>query len=163
MTTKNDLSFTFQSTVEFDSTVADGYMKHYVPIPPEIGAQFENADIRHIQGSLNGEAFRRVLNVRDDKTYYLNFGMTWLKQAQLTVDMDITVQLEPDPDPDMVDLPEELIAELQIEPDIMEVWSQLSTSRQKTYAYGVNRAKKSETRQRRSRKIVEELREMLLE
>jgi hypothetical protein len=154
-------SVQFTSQVLFDSEVADGYMKHYVPIPDSVAKSFEEAGHKHVEGKLNNTAFRRVLHLRDDGSTCLKFGESWLDGANLKVNMPVTVELAPDLQPNRVDLPIELLAELQREPQIMEAFAELSINKQKTLAYGVERAKKLETRIRRSQAIVEELRESL--
>ncbi|MEM9954311.1 MAG: YdeI/OmpD-associated family protein [Chloroflexota bacterium] len=158
MSDTQKLHFTFTAQLKVDDTVEAGYMKHYLPVPQEIGQQFADADIKHLEGCLNTTEFRRVLHQETDNTYALKFGLTWIKRAGFELDTDIAITLFPDPDPERVDMPVELIDELQREPEIFEAWAQLTTGRQKTYAHMVRMAKQSATRQRRSRKIAEELR-----
>ncbi|NDJ53962.1 MAG: DUF1905 domain-containing protein [Chloroflexi bacterium] len=134
-------------------------MKHYVPLPDDVAAALEKAEHKHVEGTIDGHDFRRVLHLRDDGSTCLKFGLTWLKQAGLEIDQVVSVELAPDFDPDRIDMPPELLEVLQRDPDVMEEFSRLSISRQKTLAYGVARAKKPETRLRRSEKIADELRE----
>jgi hypothetical protein len=136
-----------------------GHMKDYVLIPESVAKALEEAGYKHVERKLNDTPFRWVLHLRDDGSTCLKFGESWLDSANLKVNTPVTVQLAPDLEPNRVNLPIELLAELQREPQIMEVFSELSISKQKTLAYGVEWAKKLETRIRRSQAI--ELREML--
>lgn len=157
------LTFHYNTQVSFDESVAAGYMKHYIPVPETVAQAFNDAGITHLQGQLNEQEFRRVLHTRADGSACLKFGLTWLKQAGLPVGTEVTVLLEPDPDPDRIDIPIELLGELQAEPEIMEAFAQLPTGKQKTLAYSVERAKRIETRVRRARAIVDDLRQSLAE
>jgi hypothetical protein len=161
MTQQQSLQFQFASQVLFDVTIDDGYMKHYVPIPPEISQSLQQGGITHVEGKLNEHEFRRVIHQRPDGSQCLKFGKFWLDEAKLEVNTEIRVELMPDPDPERVDLPQELTWALtQAPPDVLERWSNLSVSRQKTLAYGIARAKKSETRQKRADAIVEDLQQV---
>lgn len=151
------LTFRFNATVIFDPAVADGYMKHYVPIPHEVSAALDAAGVTHVEGSLNNTPFRRVIHPRDDGSRCLKFGKIWLEQAGLAVDAAVTVELAPDPDPGRIDLPEALTFELMQSPGVMERWAALSPSMQKTLAYHIERAKRPETRSKRAQQIVRDL------
>lgn len=161
MNNNEGLQFQFSSSVRLDPQIADGYMKHYVPIPHHVAVSLESAGYKHVEGKINDQLFRRAVHTRPDGSYCLKFGASWLDLANLEVNSQVTVELEPDFQLDRVDIPIELLVELQRELEIMEAFSALSISRQKTLAYGVERAKKSETRTRRSQAIVEELRQGL--
>lgn len=148
----------FLSAVEFDASVHAGYMKHYVSIPDEIADTFTEADVTHVEGRLNGQPFRRILQVRSDGTHCLMFGMSWLKQAGLHVGEQVLVELEPDLNPDRVDVPAELMAELDKNSMLAEAWAALPPGRRKMLGYDIERAKRPETRRRRVKAIIDELR-----
>ncbi|GAB4516334.1 MAG: hypothetical protein OHK0046_21530 [Anaerolineae bacterium] len=155
------LHFSFPSMVFFDPTVADGYMKHFVPIPDDVAAALAQAGITHVEGQIDTHPFRRVVHLRPDGSSCLKFGKTWLELAQIEINTPVDVELAPDPDPNRVDVPDELAAELRDAPEVAEVWAGLSPSRQKTLAYNITRAKKAETRQRRAKAVIEELRPLV--
>ncbi|MDX1992264.1 MAG: YdeI/OmpD-associated family protein [bacterium] len=159
--TEHPLQFTFVSQVLFDPTVADGYMKHYVPIPDAVADALTDAGIKHVEGRLDEVAFRRVVHLQPDGTRCLKFGKIWLEQAGLDVLSEVMVELAPDHDPDRVDIPDELAAELQAEPELMQRWDTLAPSRRKTLVYDIERAKRPETRQKRTRAVVDELRKLI--
>ncbi|MEO0598401.1 MAG: YdeI/OmpD-associated family protein, partial [Chloroflexota bacterium] len=154
--------FTFDSQVRIDMTVDAGYMKHYVPIPDDIAQVFHEADITHVEGQLDDVAFRRVLHERigdEGVEMCLKFGMTWLKQAGFDIADPVVVTLAPDPDPDRVDLPDELEAALaDADDEIAQFWETLSPGKRKTLVYGIERAKRPETRIRRANKVLDEVR-----
>lgn len=161
MSDSEKLNFSFQSHVRFDPAVADGYMKHYVPIPDDVGNAIEEAGHKHVEGTLDDHPFRRSLQVRPNGAYCLKFGMTWLKQHDLPIDSEIIVELFPDPDPDRVDVPDELATALEANPALEHVWEMLAPSKRKTMVYDILRAKRQETRQRRAQKVMDELRKIV--
>ena len=161
MASENPLHITFPSSILLDPTVADGYMKHYVPIPDDIADEYAVAGVTHVEGPLGDCAFRRILHERPDGTRCLKFGMTWLKQAGLQVDQQVIVQLTPDPDPDRVEVPDEIAAALARDARLEQAWEALAPSRRKMLGYEIDRAKKPETRQRRADAILNELRQRI--
>ncbi|MFZ4816780.1 MAG: YdeI/OmpD-associated family protein [Phototrophicaceae bacterium] len=157
MDSDKTLLFQFSSAVLFDPEIANGYMKHYVPVPETVGIALEQAGHSHVEGKINHSSFRRVIHTRVDGSYCLKFGMTWLNQVGLKVNDPVDVELRPDLQPDRIDMPLELLIELQREPAVMEAFSALALGQQKTLAYWVAQAKKSETRVNRAKKIVQDL------
>lgn len=157
----DDAVYEFQSQIRIDPTVADGYMKHYVPIPDAIAAQLDADNVTHVEGTLDDVAFRRALHAREaDVEMCLKFGMTWLKQADLAVGDPVTVILRQDPDPDRVDIPPELAVALAEDEDIAQFWETLAPSKRKTFVYGIERGKRAETRVRRAQKVVDDVRKL---
>ncbi|NDJ33550.1 MAG: YdeI/OmpD-associated family protein [Chloroflexi bacterium] len=152
-------TFHFRAHVLRDLDIPDGYMKHYVPIPDDVADALAAAAITHVEGRLNDHDFRRVIQERPDGVRCLKFGMTWLRRAGLDVDDEVMVELAEDPDPDRVDVPDELAALLADAPSVAAYWETLAPSRRKMLGYHVERAKRADTRQRRARKIIDELRE----
>ncbi len=158
MTDNKSLNFTFQSFVSRDDEIAAGYMKHYISIPDNVADEFQFAEITHVEGDIEGNTFRRRLQTRSDGSWCLMFGMTWLKQAGLDVGMEVIVEMAPDPDPDRVDVPDELMAKLVEDPRLLEAWEQLAPSKRKMLGYHIERAKRSDTRERRAESMVNDLR-----
>jgi hypothetical protein len=150
--------FSFSANVLFDPMVADGYMKHYVPLPDPVSTALRQAGITHVEGTLNDKAFRRALHEHDGGTLCLKFGKIWLDQMGLQIGSAVAVMLKPDDDPDRVDVPDELMAALQDDPQVLHAWEFLSPSRRKTLIYDIERAKRPETRETRIRKLIAELR-----
>lgn len=82
----------------FDPEVADGYMKHYVPIPAHVSRQLNTGQVTHVEGKLDEHTFRRTLHDRKDGTKCLKFGKTWLEQAGVELHTKVQVTLAADPD-----------------------------------------------------------------
>lgn len=154
MSDSTSLQFTFIAHVLFDPTIADGYMKHFVPLPDEVADAFAASGITYVEGTLNGVAYRRVIHNRPDGIRCLKFGKTWLELAQLDIDAEIMVEMMPDPDPSRVDVPDELAVLFADDPAAEHIWQSLSVSKRKTMAYDITRAKRRETRERRARAVI---------
>ncbi|MEL6527458.1 MAG: YdeI/OmpD-associated family protein, partial [Chloroflexota bacterium] len=70
----------------------------------------------------------------------------------------VIVEIAPDPDPNRVDVPYELMAKLLEDPRLLEAWEQLAPSKRKMLGYHIERAKRSDTRERRAEGIMKDLR-----
>lgn len=151
-------TFNFRTYIRQDPDIPDGYMKHYVPIPDDVADELAAHGITHVAGRLDDHDFRRAIHERPDGVRCLKFGMTWLRGTGLAVDDEVIVELAADPDPDRVDVPDELAVLLGDAPDVFAYWETLAPSRRKMLGYHVERAKRADTRQRRARKIMDDLR-----
>ncbi|MDX2159974.1 MAG: YdeI/OmpD-associated family protein [bacterium] len=160
MTLPNGDHYTFTSDLLFDPDAADGYMKHYVPIPQAVSAALRTAGITHVEGHLNAIPFRRALHTRPDGTLCLKFGKGWLDKAELHPFMPVIIDFAPDHDPNHVDIPDELAAAFQDDPEAEHLWMRLSPGRRRTLVYPIESAKRPETRIKRAKALIHELRSM---
>lgn len=150
----------FPAPVLLDPAVEAGYMHHYVPVPDEVARSLGDAGTTHVEGTLDAGAgprpFRRALHRRPDGSARLKFGEGWLREAGAAVGAVATVTVREDPDPGRVDVPDELAAALDLDPEGARAWAALSPSRRRTHAYHVGRAKRGETRVRRALAVLDE-------
>lgn len=145
----------FEAAVAADDSIPDGYMKHYVDIPAAVVDCFPG--IKRLHGSIDGTPFSRAVFVSDDGELRLRFGRDWLRDAGLAPGDMVTIQLDEDQDPDRVDVPEELAFLLDENPTAEHIWGELTSGRKRSLMYGVQRAKRAETRRRRARSVVDGL------
>lgn len=146
----------FPAPILRDPAVADGYMKHYVPLPEPVAEALGGSP--RVAGTLGGVPFRRTVQRRAGGERCLRFGAGWLRDAGLDVGAVVPVRVGPDPEPDRVDVPAELDAALSLDPGARAAWRALPPGRRRTLAYGVARAKRPETRERRARALAESVR-----
>ncbi|MEM7789247.1 MAG: YdeI/OmpD-associated family protein [Bacteroidota bacterium] len=146
----------FPAPVLVDPEAEPGYMKHYVPLPEAVADALDGHD--RVEGTLGGHAFRRTVQRRPDGARWLRFGAGWLRDAGLAVGEVVLVEVGPDLDPDRVDLPAELEAALALDPEAARAWDALPPGKRRTLAYGVGRAKRPETRERRALALAEAVR-----
>ncbi|MEM1043808.1 MAG: YdeI/OmpD-associated family protein [Bacteroidota bacterium] len=151
----------FPTPVLEDPETEAGYMHHYVPIPAEVAAALDADGVTHVEGTLDAGSgtrpFRRALHRQPDGSLRLKFGAGWLREAGAAVGNVARVTLHEDPDPGRVDMPGELSAALDLDPEASKAWAALSPSRRKTHAYHVGRAKRTDTRIRRALSILDEI------
>ena len=145
----------FPAPVLFDPEVEAGYMKHFVPVPEDVARSLQGA--ARLVGKLDDRPFRRVFHERPDGSPCLKFGAGWLAEAKLTEGDEVIVELAADPEPDRVDLPEELELALAADPEAAMAWAALTPGKQRTLAYGVERAKRPETRRKRATATLEQV------
>ena len=151
------MTFEFTAPVVLDLQVEAGYMAHLVPVPAKVAAALERAGARRLEGSLSGHAFRRILHSDSSGEPCLRFGKAWLRDAGLSEGDLVEVMLRPDPDPDRIDVPDELAAALDEDPEAGILWAALTPGRRRSLAYAVTRAKKPETRARRAASLLADL------
>ncbi|MCB9554101.1 MAG: YdeI/OmpD-associated family protein [Myxococcales bacterium] len=149
--------YAFEATIAFDPAVADGYMKHYLPLPPAVAAALVEGGVSRVVGTVGAVGFSRVVYDRPDGSRCLRFGEGWLRDAGLGVGDAVAVTLGPDPDPEHVEVPAELAAALDAQPGVALAWAALTPGKRRTLVYGVERARRPETRARRAAAVVEEV------
>ncbi len=145
----------FREWIQVDRNVPAGYMKHFVAVPDAVVAELGLEGGGRVRGALNEVAFSRVLQRRDDGSVYLRFGEGWLRDAGAHPGERVTVLLQPDPDPNHVEVPAELAEALEAHPEASAAWASFTPGRRRTLAYGVERAKRPETRRLRAEGVVD--------
>jgi len=90
--------------------------------------------------------------------YLISFNAETRKATGKGAGDEIEVMLEVDDSPRTVTPPDALAAAFAAEPELAGAWERLAPSRQKAHAASVTDARTEETRQRRIKKIVAELR-----
>ena len=147
----------FEAPVSMDESIADGYMKHFVTVPTELAQGGSVAGKSRLRGWIDGAPFSRAVFRTPDGELRLRFGMGWLRDAGLSVGDMVTIVLDEDQDPDRVDVPNELALFLGADPVVEHLWEELTPGRQRSLVYGVEQAKRPETKHRRARAVVDEL------
>lgn len=147
----------FRAPLQIDRNVPAGYMKHFVAVPDAVLEELGLDGRARVRGSLNELAFSRVLHQRDDGSVYLRFGEGWLRYAQAHPGDRVTIVLQPDPDPNHVEIPAELAEAIEAHPAASDAWASFTPGKRRTLAYGVERAKRPETRVLRAEKVVDEI------
>jgi len=147
----------FRERVQVDRTVPSGYMKHFVSVPENVAKALGLSGPVRVRGEVEGASFSRVLHWSGEGRPYLRFGEGWLRDAGVQPGDRVTVVLERDPSPDSVEIPAELADALSARPEAEEAWAEFTPGKRRTLAYGVERAKRQATRERRAEKVVDEI------
>ena len=134
---------------------------HYVPVPAEVVAALGLSGTRRVVATLNGHVVRRSV-VTFEGNPVLIVGLGLLRDVGVGPGDTVLVDLEADPDPDRVDLGAELEAVLADDPEASERFFGFTPGRQRSTAYYVTSAKRSETRLRRALELAHKLRTFTL-
>ena len=138
--------------------VGNGLRMHYLPLPADIAEAWQAEGVRRVVGTLNDYPVRRGIQGRFDGERFVLLGQALLREIG-AVEGDIVVAvLEPDPDPEHINLGEELEAALDQDEAAAERFYGMTPGRQRSLAYYVTSAKRTETRIKRALELAYKLR-----
>ncbi len=132
-----------------------GIGMHYVPIPAEIDDALDGA--RVVVGTLCDVPFRRAVQGRGNGAPKLMFGKKVLAEAGLRLGDTAFVEMSAG-DPDAVDLPAELAAALELDPEAGARFATFTPGRQRSLGVHVDQARRPATRERRALDLCEKIR-----
>ena len=104
-----------------------------------------------VRGTIAGTPFRATAT-RGDGVLRVPVPRALREEAGVRCGDTVHVAIEPDPDPRPVELPEELQAVLDADPEVAALYEKLPPSHRRAWATYVAEAKRPETRLRRARK-----------
>ena len=134
---------------------AKAYSKALLNVPEWIGKQFPSGGSTKVEGVMNGQPFRAVLEPDSSGGYWLHVNKAMRNGA--AADMGDTVQLAilgPEPEPT---LPADFQAALTASHDAEALWKDLTLLGRLDWVRWIESARKPETRARRIRRAVEQL------
>jgi hypothetical protein len=142
----------------FDGVVeSHGAGGNVVEIPFDVKAVFGSGR-PPVRGTVNGFPIRSRL-VSMGGRYLLGLNREVREGAGVAGGDRVSVELELDEEPRVVDVPDELAAALEADPDAGEIFDRLSYTHRREYAEWVASAKRDETRTRRVENTIAMLRE----
>jgi hypothetical protein len=130
---------------------------HYLPLPDDIAEGYERAGVRRVIATLNGRPFGRALQRREGAPCLI-VGLLILREIGAQYGDTVEVVLRPDPNPDRVTLGEELEAVLAQDEEAAARFFEMTPGRQRSLAYYVTSAKRTETRIKRALALAHKLR-----
>lgn len=146
---------------KFTSTVIrleDGMRYHALVVPDEVADVYEEAGITRVVVSLNGVESRRAIQRKRDGRRLLVLGREVLRQAGADTGDFVRVVMRPDSEPDEVELGEEFAEVLAQDNEARTRWETFPIGRQRSLAYYVTSAKRSDTRLKRALELAEKIR-----
>lgn len=114
----------------------------------------ENPRLR-IDGEINGFRFDNALHPSRGKWYVLIPKKTQQK-LRIRLGSEVFIQFDI-ADQNAVEIPPELLHALNVNSRANEIWGKLTPGKRRGFAYRVNSAKRSETRQNRVDEVIEKL------
>ncbi|PLX28699.1 MAG: hypothetical protein C0600_09440 [Ignavibacteria bacterium] len=151
----NEMEYNFTAPVLQTET---GLVKHYFPIPDDIGEELWNTGVRRVIATLNGREYRRALSGTGDGGRCLIVGEPLLKEIGARLNDMVDVTLRADPEPDSVDICEEFAAVLEQDEDAAQRFYSMTSGMQRSLILYVTTAKREETRIKRSLELAYKLR-----
>ncbi|MEM1054206.1 MAG: YdeI/OmpD-associated family protein [Bacteroidota bacterium] len=136
----------------------DGMRMHYLPVPAEVAEALRQSGTRRVVGTLNGHPVRRALHGIGNGEFQFLIGQQALRKIGASLGETVEVVVKPDPDPDHIDVPDELAAALDADPEARERWETFSAGRQRGLASHVAMAKRPATREKRALEVARKIR-----
>lgn len=130
----------------------------FVEVPFDVEAAFGSKRPR-IKATIEGVPYRGILSRMGTEYHILIILKEIREQIGKTFGDEVTVSVEPDTEPRVVEIPEDLMKELQKEKDAKAFFNLLSYTHQKEYVTWITEAKREETRRNRIAKAIDMLKQ----
>jgi hypothetical protein len=130
---------------------------HCVRVPFQVSEFFGAKGSVRVLGTMNGAEIDRALIPDGEGGHILVVGTDLRKKTKMKEGQTVTVEIYRNPDPDAIDIPEELIAAIEMEPEAVRKFEKLTSSMKRNMAYWVNSGKLPETRAKRAVEILRRL------
>ena len=106
-----------------------------------------------IKGKIEGLPFSGAFQPNGGE-WYLILSKKFLKEAEVTLGDRVTVEFEV-ADQEEVEVPEDLMAELNRRSDVLKTWNSMTAGRRRGLAHRVASAKREETREQRILEVID--------
>ena len=130
----------------------------FVEVPFDVEAAFGSKRPR-IKATIEGVPYRGILSRMGTEYHILIILKEIREQIGKTFGDEVAVTVEPDTEPRLVEIPEDLMKELQKEKDAKAFFNLLSYTHQKEYVTWITEAKREETRRSRIAKAIDMLKQ----
>lgn len=112
-----------------------------------------------VRGAINDVAHKGALQPKGDKKWCLMLSKRVMKSCGVAIGDRVSVGFEID-DQDAVDVPVELAEAIAQDDMAARIWGELTPGKQRGFSYMVDSAKRTETRERRAKEVLEMLYEL---
>ncbi|MFJ4170513.1 YdeI/OmpD-associated family protein [Paenarthrobacter sp. NPDC089714] len=142
--------------MEFTTTIVGDGNKAGIVVPEEIVEALGAGKRPPVVVTMNGQSYRSSIAVMGGK-YMVGVSSANRELTGVSSGDTLEVGLEVDTQPRVVEVPEDLAAALDAEPDAKAFYGTLNYSAQRRYVEPIGDAKTPETRARRIAKVVADL------
>lgn len=148
---KND-SIRFEGVLEKRTTSIGG--AHFVVVPAKVSAFFGVKGHVRVLGTMNGVAIDRALIPDGEGGHEIIIGTDVRKKTKAEPGSKVVIEIYRNPKPDSVDIPEELTAAIEMEPEAVRKFAKMTPGMKRNMAYWVKSGKLPETRAKRAVEIL---------
>lgn len=141
------------ATQRFKATIIRDGSRTYIPIPFNPDAVWGEKPRHHVRGSVDAHMVRGPLNIEGSGAN-LPLGAAWLRDTGLEAGAEVEVELAPE-GPQVDELPADVAAALEAEPEARAYFAGLATFYRKAYLKWIEGARRPEGRQGRIEEVVE--------
>jgi hypothetical protein len=130
----------------------------FVEVPFDVEAAFGSKRPK-VKAMIEGVPYRGILSRMGTDYHMLIILKEIREQIGKTFGDEVTITVEPDTEPRVVQIPEDLMKELNREKEARVIFDGLSYTHQKEYVTWINEAKREETRRNRISKTIDLLKQ----
>jgi len=141
----------FSAILEVRKQVGGG---HFVSVPSEVTAFFGKKGRTRILGTMNGVEIDRALIPNGEGGHEIIIGTDVRKKTKAEPGEKVVFEIYRNPNPDEVEIPQELMAAIELEPVAMAKFAKMTPSMKRNMAYWVDSGKLPETRVKRAVEIL---------
>ncbi|MEV7606889.1 YdeI/OmpD-associated family protein [Paenarthrobacter sp. NPDC089322] len=142
--------------MKFTTTIVGDGNKAGIEIPEEVVNELGAGKRPPVVVTINGQSYRSSIAVMGGK-YMVGVSSANRGVTGAAAGDTVEVGLEVDTEPRVVEVPEDLAAALETEPEAKAFYGTLNYSSQRRYVEPIGEAKTEETRARRIAKVVADL------
>lgn len=144
-------SIRFESILEKRVKIGGG---HFVRVPVAVTKFFGTKGHVRILGTMNGAEIDRALIPDGEGGHEIIIGTDVRKRTKAVEGGKVVFEIYRNPNPDVIEIPEELTAAIEMEPEAVRKFSKMTPGMKRNMAYWVNSGKLNETRVKRSLEIL---------
>lgn len=130
---------------------------HFIRVPQHVTEFFGSKGRVRVLGTMNGIEVDRALIPDGEGGHELIVGTEVRKKTRMKEGQSVLVEIYRNPEPDVIDIPEELTAAIEMEPEAVRKFANLTPGIKRNMAYWVNSGKLPETRAKRAVEILRRL------
>lgn len=151
---KKQERISFEAVLESRSKIGGG---HYVRVPAAVTAFFGTKGRVRVLGEMNGVEVDRALIPNGEGGHEIVVGTDVRKKTKSEAGMKVRLDIYRNPAPDEIEIPEELVEAITMEPEAMAKFARMTPGMKRNMAYWVNSGKLPETRAKRAVEILRRL------
>ncbi|MEO8314288.1 MAG: YdeI/OmpD-associated family protein [Pseudomonadota bacterium] len=138
----------FKARLQQPETPAKG-MSAFLVLPTSASVKLPTRSALTVEGTLNGQAFRAVLQPDGKKSHWLSVDKALLKAAAAGMNPEVTLEMSPSDKEIETPVPPDLRKALSAAPEAKALWSEITPIARRDWIQWIASAKQAETRARR--------------